>query len=405
MKKIELLAPAGNLEKLKIAVNYGADAVFLGYQQFGLRSSSDNFSLEDIKLGVEYAKERGVLVYVTTNIYAHDENFVGFKDFITRIDKMGVTGVIISDPGYIKIVKEFGPNLEVHISTQQSITNLQTVDFYQKLGASRCVLARELTFEEIEYITSNTDCEIEVFLHGAVCSSYSGRCTLSNHMTGRDSNRGGCCQSCRWNFDLMYKEGGDYKKYDLTDDIAFTMSAKDMQLLNYIPRMIESGVASLKIEGRMKSNHYVATVVGIYRTAIDSYYEDPENYQVKPEWIDEIKKAESRITYEGALINDFSEKGQIYDMQYDLNKSFDYCGVVKSYDSETKMALIEQRNFFKVGETIEFFGPNNSRFSQKIDIIYNDEMIQIAKANHPLMLIYLKVDQPVDDMWMLRKQN
>ncbi len=401
MNKIELLAPAGNLEKLKLAVKYGADAVFLGYQQYGLRSSSDNFTLDEIKEGVLFAKEYNVDVYVTTNIYAHSENFIGFEEFIKNIDAIGVRGVIISDPGYINIVKKVAKNLEIHISTQQSITNLETVNFYEKMGADRCVLARELTFEEISYIAKNSNIEIEVFIHGAVCSSYSGRCTLSNHMTGRDSNRGGCCQSCRWNFNLAV---GDDKKH-IDSDVDFTMSAKDMQLLYYIPDMIKSGVDSLKVEGRMKSNHYVATVIGVYRTALDAYYKDPDNYVVDPLWLDEIKKAEARVTYAGALIGDYSAKGQIYNDQYVTSKKYDYCGVVKSYDEKTKIATIEQRNFFKVGETIEFFGPNNSRFKQKIDIILNDSNEHIQKANHPLMTVKIKVDNPVDDSFMLRKEN
>ncbi len=405
MKKIELLAPAGNLEKLKLAVIYGADAVFLGYTSFGLRSSSDNFTLEDIKEGVAFAKEYDVDVYVTTNIYAHQQNFIGFKDFVISLNKIGVRGLIISDPGYIKIAKEFAPNLEIHISTQQSITNLETVEFYESMGADRCVLARELTFEEISYISKNSNIEIEVFTHGAVCSSYSGRCTMSNHMTGRDSNRGGCCQSCRWNFKLSTLTEDGYKVLDRKQDVDFTMSAKDMQLLNYIPQMIETGADSLKIEGRMKSNHYVATVVGVYRTAIDAYYQDPKNYKVDPTWIEEIQKAEARTTYEGALVGDFSATGQIYQDQYNQNKKFDYCGVVLDYDTDSKLAKIQQRNYFKQGEYIEFFGPNNSRFMQKIDIIYNDKLEIIDKANHPLMVIYVKVDQPVSSTWMLRKEN
>lgn len=406
MKKIELLAPAGNLEKLKLAVTYGADAVFLGYQQYGLRSSSDNFDLDDIKEGVAFAKNHGVDVYVTTNIYAHSENFVGFKEFIIELSKIGVRGVIISDPGYIKLVKEYAPNIEIHISTQQSITNVETVEFYKSIGADRCVLARELTFEEIKYICDNTDIEIEVFTHGAVCSSYSGRCTMSNHMTGRDSNRGGCCQSCRWNFKMArLNEANSFELIPVDKNIDFTMSAKDMQLLNYIPEMIETGANSLKIEGRMKSNHYVATVIGVYRTAIDAYYANPTKYQVKQEWIDEIRKAEARVTYEGALIGDFSHKGQIYQDQYNQNKKYDYCGIVLDYDEESKIATIEQRNYFAVGEYIEFFGPNNSRFTQKIDIIYNENFETIEKANHPLMIVKIQVDQSVSSTWMLRKQN
>ncbi len=406
MKKIELLAPAGNLEKLKLACIYGADAVFLGGEQYGLRSNAGNFTIEEIKEGVEFAKNYGVDVYVTTNIYAHEENFVGFKEYVIALEKIGVVGIIVSDPGYIKIARTYAPKLEIHISTQQSITNSKSVQMYESLGVDRVVLARELTFEEIKEIRSQTNTEIEIFIHGAVCSSYSGRCTLSNHMTSRDSNRGGCTQSCRWEYELMYKEGDEYLPVNKEmEDTAFTMSAKDMQLLSYIPELCELGVESFKIEVRMKSYHYLATVVKVYRVAIDAYYNDPQNYEVKQEWIDEIRKAEARESFEGALIGDFSSKGQIFNDQYRMDKAYDYCGYVLDYDQETKMAKIEQRNFFKVGDEIEFFGPNNILFKQKIDIIYNDAMEEIEKANHPLMIVYIKMDEPVAENWLLRKEK
>ncbi len=406
MKKIELLAPAGNLEKLKLACIYGADAVFLGGQQYGLRSNAGNFSIEQIAEGVEFAKDYDVDVYVTTNIYAHQENFEGFKNYVIELERIGVVGIIVSDPGYIKIAREFAPKLEIHISTQQSITNAKSVNLYESLGADRVVLARELTFDEIRDIRRQTTTEIEIFIHGAVCSSYSGRCTLSNHMTSRDSNRGGCTQSCRWEYELRYKDGNEYLPVEKDQaDTAFTMSTKDMQLLNFIPELCELGVESFKIEGRMKSYHYLATVVKVYRVALDAYYADPENYQVDPEWIAEIRKAEAREAYEGALIGDYSAKGQIYNDQYRQDKTYDYCGYVLDYDQETKMAKIEQRNFFKIGDEIEFFGPNNNLIKQKVDIIYNDVMEEIEKANHPLMITYIKMDQPVAANWLLRKEK
>lgn len=406
MKKVELLAPAGNLEKLKLACIYGADAVFLGGEHYGLRSNAGNFSIEDIREGVKFAKEYNVDVYVTTNIYAHEENFEGYAEYVKQLEEAGVVGIIVSDPGYIKIARAVAPKLEIHISTQQSITNKETVKFYESLGVDRVVLARELSFAEIKEISDETNTEIEVFIHGAVCSSYSGRCTLSNHMTSRDSNRGGCTQSCRWEYDLCYLEDGEYKAVDKeNEDTAFTMSAKDMALLEYIPEMMNLGVESFKVEGRMKSYHYLATVIKVYRTAIDAYMEDPENYQVKQEWIDELKKAEARETYVGALASDFSSKGQIYNDQYRLDKTYDYCGYVLDYDEETKLAKIEQRNYFCVGDEIEFFGPNNNLIKQKIDIIFNDTMEEIEKANHPLMIVYIKMSEPVAANWLLRKEK
>lgn len=395
MKKPELLVPAGNLEKLKIAVLYGADAVFLGYQEYGLRSNSDNFSIEDLKEAYKICSEKGVKIYVTTNIYAHEENFVGFVDFIKQIEQIGITGIIVSDPGYIMLAKEHAPKLEIHISTQHSITNYKAVEFYEKLGAERVVLARELTFEEIKEITDKSNIEIEVFIHGAVCSSYSGRCTISNHMTGRDSNRGGCCQSCRWDFDI-YK--GD-EKYTL--DRPFSMSAKDSALLCYIPELVKANIDSLKIEGRMKSFHYCATVTKVYRQAIDTYFEDPENYDVKQEWIEELQKAEARITHPGAIIGDLTHEDQIYGEQYKTDITYDYCGYVLDYLDG--YALIEQRNFFKVGDTVEFFGPNGEIFTQVVEEIINLDNESIEKANHPLMNIKIKTIQPVESHFLMRR--
>lgn len=405
MKKPELLAPAGNLEKLKIACIYGADAVFLGGQEYGLRSNSDNFSLADIKEGVEFANSYNVDVYVTTNIYAHHENLIGFPEFLENLQNYGVRGIIVSDPAYIEMAKKYAPNLEIHISTQQSITNSQAVKFFEEYGATRVVLARELSFAEIKEISDKTNCELEIFIHGAVCSSYSGRCTLSNHMTMRDSNRGGCTQSCRWNYDLAYLQDDQFKAVELADEnTKFAMSAKDMNLINFIPELMALNVDSFKIEGRMKSFHYLATVVKVYRQAIDAYCADPDNYQVDPAWISELQKSEARPTYEGALISDFSAVGQIYNEQYQL-KQYDYCGFVKDYDSQTGIAKIEQRNLFVVGDTIEFFGPENKIFSQTVTEMWDEEQQVLTRANHPLMTVFLKTDQPVAKNWMLRKEK
>ncbi len=402
MKRPELLAPAGNLEKLKVACIYGADAVFLGGQSYGLRSNSDNFTIEEIGEGVKFAKEYGTDVYVTTNIYAHSENLIGFKQYVIELEKAGVRGIIVSDPAYIEIAKEFAPKLEIHISTQQSITNKYAVNYYEKQGVDRVVLARELTFEEIKDITDNCETEVEVFIHGAVCSSYSGRCTLSNHMTLRDSNRGGCCQSCRWDYELSTKTDGELTKIEMNNDFNYTMSAKDMSMLHYIPEMCSLGVDSFKIEGRMKSFHYLATVVNVYRTAIDSYLADPENYVVKDEWTAELKKAESRETYEGALIGDLSSKGQIFDDQY-KPKKVEYAGYVLDYDPETQEALFEERNHFKVGDELEFFGPNSQVFKQVVTQIIDEDGNSIERANKPLMKVKVKVDRPVAKHWLVRK--
>lgn len=402
MNKPELLIPAGNLEKLKIACIYGADAVFLGGYEFGLRSNSDNFSYEDIKEGCKIAKAYGVKVYVTTNIFAHEENFEGFKEFVIHLQTCGVTGIIVSDPGYIHICKQYAPELEIHISTQHSITNYQAVNYYQSLGASRVVLARELSFDEIKDIVDHTDCEIEIFIHGAVCSSYSGRCTLSNHMTSRDSNRGGCCQSCRWDYQLMKKDNDQIIPVSLSEEeTAFNMSAKDMDTLNYLPQILELGVDSLKVEGRMKTYHYVATVTKVYRQAIDSYYQDPDNFKVKDEWIKELEKAASRETYIGAFIGDLGIEDQIYNEQYKPASNIDFVGMVVNY--QDGYIKVEQRNCFCKGDNIEILTPNSENITFSIDKMYNNEGELIDRANHPLMEVYIPYDVSIPNYSMIRK--
>lgn len=402
MNKPELLIPAGNLEKLKIACIYGANAVFLGGYEFGLRSNSDNFSYEDIKEGCQIAKEYAVKVYVTTNIFAHEENFEGFKEFVIHLQACGVTGIIVSDPGYIHICQQYAPELEIHISTQHSITNYQAVNYYQSLGASRVVLARELSFDEIKDIVDHTDCEIEIFIHGAVCSSYSGRCTLSNHMTSRDSNRGGCCQSCRWDYQLMKKDNDQIIPVSLSEEeTAFNMSAKDMYTLNYLPQILELGVDSLKVEGRMKTYHYVATVTKVYRQAIDSYYQDPDNFNVKDEWVKELEKAASRETYIGAFIGDLGIEDQIYNEQYKPASNIDFVGMVVDY--QEGFIKVEQRNCFCKGDNIEILTPNSDNITFSIDKMYNKDGELIDRANHPLMEVYIPYDVSIPNYSMIRK--
>ncbi len=403
MKKPELLCPAGNLQKLKIACMYGADAVFIGGIEFGLRSNSDNFTIQDIKEGVEFAKTYNADIYVTTNIYAHDNNYKGFAEFVKDLEDAGVKGIIVSDPGYIEICQKVAPKIEIHISTQQSAANKYAVEYYKNLGAHRVVLARELSLEEIKETTNGVSVEIEVFIHGAVCSSYSGRCTMSNHMTMRDSNRGGCSQSCRWEYELMYKEDDQYIAVELDqEEVKFNMSAKDMNALREIPKLIEIGVDSLKVEGRMKSFHYLATVTKIYRQAIDLYLKDPDNYQVNPKWELELQKAESRETYTGAMISDLSKKGQLFGNQYQRN-THEYCGYVLDYNEDTKLALVEQRNHFSIGSSVEFFGPENDLIEIVIEQMYDLDMNPVQRVNQPLTNVYIKVDNKLQKDWLMRK--
>lgn len=404
LKKPELLAPAGNLDKLKIAVMYGADAVFIGGQEFGLRSNADNFTLEEMAEGVAFANKYQVKVYVTTNIYAHNENMDGLSEYLQGVEKAGVTGIIVADPLIIATCKKVAPKLEIHLSTQQSLSNYLGVQFWKEEGLDRVVLARETSAEEIREMKEKVDIEIEAFIHGAMCIAYSGRCMLSNHMTARDSNRGGCCQSCRWDYDLVQKEGDIWQPMYEEKDAPFAMSPKDLNLLASIPKMIDIGVDSLKIEGRMKSLHYVATVVSVYRKVIDSYCEDPENFILRKEWIEELDKCANRDTAPAFFEGIPGYEEQMYGV-HDKRTTYDFSGFVLSYDADTKIATIQQRNHFKPGDTIEFFGPEIDSFTQTVGKITDAETgASLDAARHPLQVVKIYVENPVYPNDMMRKK-
>ncbi|MFB9327190.1 U32 family peptidase [Paenibacillus aurantiacus] len=395
----ELLAPAGNLEKLKFAVHYGADAVYIGGQHYGLRSNADNFTFDEMKEGVEFAARYGAKVFVATNIYAHNEDLAGLEDYLRGLEEAGIAAIIAADPIIMETAQRVAPKLEVHVSTQQSTMNWQAVQFWKDEGMPRVVLAREASLEEIAEIKANVDVEIEAFIHGAMCSSYSGRCVLSNHFTDRDSNRGGCCQSCRWKYDL-YED--DIQVYGMDED-QFTMGSKDLCMLENIPDLIEVGVDSFKIEGRMKSLHYVATVVHAYRQAIDSYMADPDNYELKEEWLHDIQKAANRPLNSGFFYDTPGAEDHIYGPE-DKAAPYDFAGVVLSYDEATGLAVIQQRNHFKPGQEIEFFGPNGTGFKQLVGEITDEEGNKLDAARHPLQPIVMKCDHPVQPMDMMRKR-
>lgn len=427
LAKPELLAPAGNLEKLKFAVHYGADAVYIGGQHYGLRSNADNFSFEEMREGVEFAKKYGAKVFVATNIYAHNEDLAGIEEYLRNLYEAGIAAIIVADPVIIETAQRVVPGLEVHLSTQQSTVNWQAVQFWKDQGLPRVVLGRETSLEEIEEIKRHVDIEIEAFIHGAMCSSFSGRCVLSNHFTDRDSNRGGCCQSCRWKYDLFTdaraedewiseEEARDNKvleKFRLgvtqlpmfeEDDNAFTMGSKDLCMIGHVPDLIDSGVDSFKIEGRMKSIHYVATVVNVYRQAIDAYMADPENYVLKPEWIEEINKAANRPLNTGFFYDTPDHEDHIYEPE-EKAAPYDFAGLVMEYDEATGMATIQQRNHFKPGQEVEFFGPGGTFFKQKVGTLYDEAGNELDAARHPLQRIRMKVDQPVSYFDMMRKKK
>ncbi len=403
VKKPELLAPAGNLEKLKIAVAYGADAVFIGGQEYGLRSNAGNFTFEEMKEGVEFANRYNAKIYVTTNIFAHNENIDGLEEYLLGLKEAGIHGIIVADPLIIETCRRVAPDIEVHLSTQQSLSNWKAVQYWKEEGLERVVLARETSAEEIQEMKEKVDIEIETFIHGAMCIAYSGRCTLSNHMTARDSNRGGCCQSCRWDYDLYRLENSEEKPLFSEEDSPFAMSPKDLKLIESIPRMIELGIDSLKIEGRMKSIHYVATVVSVYRKVIDAYCADPDNFVIDQEWLKELDKCANRETAPAFFEGQPGYKEQMFG-NHSKKTTFDFAGLVLDYDQKEKIVTLQQRNFFKPGQEVEFFGPEISNFTTVIDTIWDEKGNELDAARHPLQIVKFKVDHPVFPNNMMRKE-
>ncbi|MCE7790916.1 U32 family peptidase [Salipaludibacillus sp. CUR1] len=408
-KKPELLAPAGNLEKLKIAVHYGADAVFIGGRDFGLRSNADNFSIEEMAEGVKFANKYGAHIYVTTNIFAHNENMDGLAEYLEDLEKVGVTGIIVADPLIIETCKRVAPKLEVHLSTQQSLSNWQAVKFWKEEGLDRVVLAREVGLAEMLEMKANVDIEIETFIHGAMCISYSGRCVLSNHMTARDSNRGGCCQSCRWDYFLYEEDGASEQKTGEkalfnVDDAPFAMSPKDLNLIEAIPKLVDAGIDSLKVEGRMKSIHYVATVVSVYRKVIDAYCENPDNFKIDNEWLKELAKCANRPTAPAFFENTPGHEEQMF-RNHSQKTTFDFAGLVLDYDEETEIVTLQQRNHFRPGDQIEFFGPEITNFTQKVEKIWDEDGEELDAARHPLQIVKFKVDKQVKPYNMMRKEQ
>ena len=395
----ELLAPAGNLEKLKFAVHYGADAVYIGGQQYGLRSNADNFSFEEMREGVEFAKKYGAKVFVATNIYAHNEDLEGIEQYLKNLQDAGIAAIIAADPIIIETAQRVAPNMEVHLSTQQSVLNWKTVQFWKEEGLPRVVLARETSFEEIQEIKNHVDIEIEAFIHGAMCSSFSGRCVLSNHFTDRDSNRGGCCQSCRWKYDLFLEDAPVNEE----GEDPFTMGSKDLCMIEHIPDLIEVGIDSFKIEGRMKSIHYVASVVNAYRQAIDAYFDDPEHYELKQEWIDEINKAANRPLNTGFFLDVPGTEDHIYTAE-EKPAPYDFAAVVHDYDESTQFATIEQRSHFTVGQEIEFVGPGGRFLKQTVSELTDLEGNKLDVARHPLQKLRIRTLKPVQPMDIMRKK-
>lgn len=408
LKRPEVLAPAGTLEKLKTAIHYGADAVYIGGNAYGLRSRAGNFTYEQMAEGVAYAREHDAKVYVAANMVTHEGNQEGAGEFFRNLRDVGISAVIVSDPALIEICITEAPGLPVHLSTQASATNWETLEFWKEEGLERVVLAREVSMAEVAMIRAHSDIEIEAFVHGAMCISYSGRCVLSNHMSMRDANRGGCSQSCRWKYDLFDMPFGTEAHQSLVDKgqvtEPYSMSAVDMSMIQHIPDLIENGVNSFKIEGRMKSIHYVSTVTNVYKAAVDSYMADPENWVCKQEWIDELWKVAQRELSDGFYYHTPTDEDQLFGPRRKIPQ-YTFIGEVLAYDATTKMATVRQRNHFSVGDEIEFYGPGFQHFHQSVTLMYNEDGESIDRAPNPMMLLTMPVAQPVHVGDMIRKKK
>ena len=382
INKPELLAPAGDLERLKFAYLYGADAVYVGGPLFNLRANAINFSLNELIEGIEFAHKLNKKLYVTINIALHNKEIDGLKEYLINLDKIGVDAIIVSDPAVIKLAKK-NTNLNIHLSTQQSTLNYEAISYWKNQGVSRVVLGREVSKEDIKLIREKVDIELETFIHGAMCASISGRCVMSNFLTARDSNRGGCSQICRWDFRLK-----DENNANLQGEKDFTFCTKDLSMLKYLKELIELGVASFKIEGRMRSIYYVATVVNIYRRAIDDYFEGNYEYNESYEYI--LRKVANRDAVPQFFDNNYGKDCQYYNGREEISNQ-EFLGVVIDYNKEKQMCFLEQRNYFKVGDTVEFFGPKLETKSFIINEIFDEEMNKIDIVRHPKQRVYFKI--------------
>lgn len=402
----ELLIPASSLEVLKTAVIFGADAVYIGGEAFGLRAKAKNFSKKDIEEGIKFAHEHGVKVYVTANILAHNGDLEGAREYFRELGEMNPDALIIADPGMFMLAGEECPHIERHISTQANNTNYETYRFWHKLGATRVVSARELSLEEIKEIRANIpdELEIETFVHGAMCISYSGRCLLSNYFTGRDANQGACTHPCRWKYSIVEEtRPGEYMPVYENERGTYIFNSKDLCMIEHIPELLEAGIDSLKIEGRMKTALYVATVARTYRKAIDDYQEDPELYKKNMPWyLEQISNCTYRQFTTGFFFGKPDETTQIYDSNTYV-KEYTYLGIIGEEREGTYR--IEQRNKFSVGEKIEVMKPNGDNVEVTVKRILTEDGEEQESAPHPKQVLYVDLGIPVDQYDILRRQE
>lgn len=407
MKKPELLVPASSLEVLKVAVVFGADAVYIGGEAFGLRAKAKNFSLADMEEGVRFAHERQVKVYVTANILAHNSDLEGVREYFAELRQVGPDALIISDPGIFAIAREVCPEIEVHISTQANNTNYMTYKFWHKLGVKRVVSARELSLQEISEIRKQipADMEIETFIHGAMCISYSGRCLLSNYFTGRDANQGACTHPCRWKYAVVEEtRPGEYLPVYENERGTYLFNSRDLCMVGHIPELVEAGIDSFKIEGRMKTALYVATVARTYSKAIDDYFCSEETYQANMPWyLDQIVGCTYRRFTTGFFFGKPDETSQIYDNSTYV-KDYTYLGVVEEKGAQG-LYRIEQRNKFSVGEPIEVMKPDGTNQKAVVQSIQDEDGNEMGSAPHPKQVLYIDLGQPLAKFDILRRQE
>lgn len=403
----ELLAPAGNLEKLKIALRYGADAVYIGGEEFSLRVAADNFTNDEIKRGIEFAKKHNKKVYLTANVIPHNEDIDKYADFLKQVSDLGLDAVILSDLGMFQVTREVASHLDIHISTQANNTNYKSADTWYKLGAKRVILAREMSLEEIGEIRRRTDSELELeaFVHGAMCISYSGRCLLSNYMSGRDGNGGACAHPCRWKYYLMEeKRPGEYMPVYENERGTYIYNSKDLCMIDHIDKLMQSGLSSFKIEGRVKSEFYVATVVAAYRRAIDDYLENPEGWKPDPKLKEELCKVSHRDYTTGFYFGKPQGTEQRYEGSSYIRK-YDMVGVVEDWDKDTQMAKIIQKNRFFKGDEVEFLCTDGTFFTHKIEYMTDGDGNETEVANRPQSIAYVKCDRAIPKDSFMRKKR
>ena len=406
-KRLELLAPAGNLEKLKTAIDFGADAVYFGGELFSLRAGAGNLSIDDIKEAMEYIHDRNKKGYMTINIYPHNEDIEPLRAYIANIKDVPIDAFIVSDPGVIALIKEQIPDAEIHLSTQANTTNYVTANFWAALGVKRIVAAREMSLEELremsEALPEGTD--VEAFVHGAMCISYSGRCLLSNFMAGRDANKGACTHPCRWKYSLVEEQRpGEYYPIEEDGRGSYIMNSRDLCMIDKISDLADAGVTSLKIEGRMKSMYYVATVVSAYRAAIDEYLKDPDGYVYNPLHFEELCKASHREFTHGFYYNKPTDKDQNY-LTSDYTRDYSFIGLIGKHDESTGLTDVEQRNKFSIGDVVEIFGPYTSYYEEVITEMYDEDGTPVESAPHPQQKLKIRFNRTPKEGFIMRKRK